>query len=78
MSVTTISPRQLADFCFEDGGDDLVHLALPLIGQLFQSRDNNIQDTELLVFVTPSIIRDSAPGGGAVGGSEAGPGRPMP
>lgn len=29
---------------------------LPLIGSLFQSRDVTVSDTELLVFVTPSII----------------------
>jgi len=33
---------------------------LPLIGQLFQSREYRISDSELLVFVTPSILPDPA------------------
>jgi type II secretory pathway component GspD/PulD (secretin) len=37
---------------------------LPLIGSLFTSRSLTVDDSELLVFVTPSIIRDTVPGGG--------------
>ena len=45
---------------------------LPLIGQFFQSRNNEINDSELLVFVTPMILPD--PGIGAEAGGVAGTG----
>jgi type II secretory pathway component HofQ len=37
---------------------------LPLIGNLFTGRSLTVSDSELLVFITPSIIRDTVPGGG--------------
>jgi general secretion pathway protein D len=46
---------------------------LPLIGNLFQSKNVTIADTELLIFITPSIIRDTIVGGGTVA-----PGGPTP
>ncbi len=46
---------------------------LPLIGGLFQSKNVTIADTELLIFITPSIIRDTIVGGGSVA-----PGGPTP
>jgi len=33
---------------------------IPIIGRLFQSRSKSITSTELLIFVTPRIIRDMA------------------
>jgi type II secretory pathway component GspD/PulD (secretin) len=42
---------------------------LPLIGQLFRSRDVRVNDTELLVFVTPTILKETT--GGATGGGPA-------
>ena len=39
---------------------------LPLIGKLFESRTNSINDSELLIFVTATIIPDSPGGGGTV------------
>jgi general secretion pathway protein D len=52
---------------------------LPFIGKLFQSTSNSVNDTELLIFVTPTIISDTAGGGsvsttdtsGGAGGSGA-------
>jgi len=35
---------------------------LPIIGSLFRNRVNNISDTELLIFVTPTIINDNPEG----------------
>ncbi len=35
---------------------------LPIIGSLFRNRVNNINDTELLIFVTPTIINDNPEG----------------
>jgi general secretion pathway protein D len=39
---------------------------LPLIGQLFQSREYRVSDSELLVFVTPSILPDPSGAAGTV------------
>ncbi|MGC9316962.1 MAG: type II secretion system protein GspD, partial [Armatimonadota bacterium] len=33
---------------------------IPIIGKLFQSRRTEVNDTELLIFVTPKIVRDQA------------------
>ncbi|MEA3399984.1 MAG: hypothetical protein U9R79_01950 [Armatimonadota bacterium] len=33
---------------------------IPIIGKLFQARRTEINDTELLIFVTPKIVRDQA------------------
>jgi general secretion pathway protein D len=46
---------------------------LPLIGSLFQSRNTTVDDSELLVFITPSIIPERAPLTG-IGGLGSGPG----
>lgn len=35
---------------------------LPIIGSLFRNRVNNVADTELLIFVTPTIINDNSEG----------------
>ncbi len=35
---------------------------LPFIGKLFQSYNNSVNDTELLIFVTPTIISDTTGG----------------
>lgn len=35
---------------------------LPIIGSLFRNRVNNISDSELLIFVTPTIINDNPEG----------------
>ena len=35
---------------------------LPIIGSLFRNRVNNVNDTELLIFVTPTIINDNPEG----------------
>jgi len=45
---------------------------LPLIGGLFQGRSVTVSDSELLIFVTPYIIRDTPAGGATVGGAESG------
>jgi type II secretory pathway component GspD/PulD (secretin) len=45
---------------------------LPLIGGLFQGRSVTVADSELLIFITPYIIRDSPAGGATVGGLETG------
>ena len=50
---------------------------LPLIGNLFRSRNTTTSDAELLVFITPTIIQDrpsQAAIGGGVGGSLVAPG----
>ena len=39
---------------------------LPLIGQLFQSREYRVSDSELLVFETPSILPDPSGASGSV------------
>ncbi len=39
---------------------------LPLIGQLFQSREYRVSNSELLVFVTPSILPDPSGAAGTV------------
>jgi general secretion pathway protein D len=44
---------------------------LPLIGSLFSSRNVSVDDSELLVFITPSIIPERAPLA-AIGGIGAG------
>jgi pilus assembly protein CpaC len=49
--------------------------SIPLLGQLFQSKSLNKQNTELLVIVTPEIVRP-IPQGQAVLGSEAAPRTP--
>ncbi|MGH2639307.1 MAG: hypothetical protein ACRDF4_08525, partial [Rhabdochlamydiaceae bacterium] len=33
---------------------------LPIIGQFFRQRTSSQQDTELLIFVTPTIIKDTS------------------
>src|SRR5262249_38345771 len=50
---------------------------LPLIGNLFTSRSVTLDDSELLIFVTPYIIRDSASGAAISETSSAG-GRVQP
>ncbi len=47
---------------------------LPLIGSLFKSRSINTNDSELLVFITATILADPIPGGSlAVGGGLTAP-----
>lgn len=46
---------------------------LPLIGQLFQAKNVTIADSELLIFITPSIIRDTVAGGGTAAPGGGGP-----
>jgi type II secretory pathway component HofQ len=47
---------------------------LPLIGSLFRSRSINTDDSELLVFITATILADPIPGGSlAVGGGLVAP-----
>ncbi len=41
---------------------------LPIIGSLFRNHVNNINDTELLIFVTPTIINDNPEGPGTAAG----------
>ncbi|MGC8667604.1 MAG: type II secretion system protein GspD [Chthonomonadales bacterium] len=41
---------------------------LPLIGQFFKSTSVTVNDEELLIFVTPHIIRDTPPAGPTVSG----------
>ena len=38
---------------------------LPLIGTAFRSRNKTVSDSELLIFVTPTIIEDTWAGGGS-------------
>lgn len=50
---------------------------LPLIGTLFRSRNVTTDDSELVVFITPSIIPERPSNtGGAVGGGLGNPGAP--
>jgi type II secretory pathway component GspD/PulD (secretin) len=52
---------------------------LPLIGNLFRSRNTTTSDAELLVFITPTIIQErpsQAAIGGGVGGTLTAPGGP--
>ncbi len=50
---------------------------LPLIGTLFRSRNVTTDDSELVVFITPSIIPERpSNAGGAVGGGLGNPGAP--
>jgi len=37
---------------------------LPVIGQFFRSKDRAVTDTELLIFVTATIIEEDTPSGG--------------
>jgi type II secretory pathway component HofQ len=81
----TVALGGLVDKTTSSGGLKVPYLSrLPLVGPLFKTNANSIDDTELLIFVTPHVLHraqsnvPAALPGGAPGGAVTPPGGGAP